>query len=256
MKLVRLSPSTITFFIASLLMFSGVHCHSKLQTILGTYKNVCYTGIMTAPRSNLNYIDLNVVILPDKDLSLKLIQWSQRLSSKLQTNYVLDTTNYLPHLSLYSARYPVKNKQLIEEAAADIAHNLHSFNISLSGFSFFSGYVFYDAQQTSELIELHETMVDRLNPLREGLISDNQKQLTGLSLDQKKAIQEYGYVSVKKLYMPHISITSLGNPSKGDLVKEILLGEVNSFSVKTLAISRFANYGTFPPPLKTYFINK
>lgn len=101
---------------------------------------------------------------------------------------------------------------------------------------------------------MHEEVVDKLNPLREGLISDNQKGLMGLTVEQKKAIETYGYVSVKNLYMPHISITHLAEPDEYVLVKQKLPNEVNSISADTIAISYFAEYGTFPKPLKVYKI--
>lgn len=114
---------------------------------------------------------------------------------------------------------------------------------------------FYNVEKNSELIQLHETVVDNLNPLREGFISDNQKQLTGLSQDQRNAIKEYGYVSVKKLYTPHISITHLTKQENSQTIEKTLPEEVNIFSVKILALSRFADYGTFPRPSRTYPAN-
>lgn len=199
-----------------------------------------------------DFIDLNVVILPNTDLSLKMIQWSRLISTRHKTNYILDQKKYFPHLSLYSARYPFKNKQAVENAVKQIAMETGKFEIKLEGFSCFSGYFFYDAKKNKELVALHERIVDTLNSLREGLISDNQRQLKGLSHDHERAIQEYGYLSVKKLYMPHISLTHLVYPLKFDQAKGILPKEINLFTTDTIAISHFAEYGTFPRPIVKY----
>jgi 2'-5' RNA ligase len=202
------------------------------------------------------YIDFNVAILPDKDLSSKLISWSKTLASNFETDYILNTINHFPHLSLYSARYPIKNKQAIEDAINKICHDLHPFSVTLKSLSLFSGFLFYDLEKDKKLIELHEKIVDELNPLREGLISDNQKQLVGLSSEQKNAIKKYGYVSVKNLYMPHISLTHLKDSTDQNAAKNILPKEINFFSVDTIVIAPFAKFGTLPKPLKIFSIEK
>ena len=207
-----------------------------------------------ASPDNINFIDLNIAILPSEELSVKLIKWSGSISKRCKVDYSLNSVNYLPHLSLYSARYPLKNKKLVEDRVDTIVKNIHSFEITLCGFSFFSGYLFYNADKSGELSSLHETIVDTLNPLREGLISDAQKQLYGLSPMQKEAIENYGYVSVKELYMPHVSITHTGDVAQENLVKSIFPNERNSFLIKAIAISLAAEYGTFPTPIKTFFL--
>ena len=90
---------------------------------------------MEAPTQKKEYIDLNVALLPDKNLSLKLIEWSKLVSSRYKTNYILDMDKHLPHLSLYSARYPLKNRFAVEEVVLKLSKNIKSFNIFLKGFS-------------------------------------------------------------------------------------------------------------------------
>lgn len=83
-----------------------------------------------------DYIDLNVVILPNKELSLKLIQWSSFIASQFETDYVLDRSTRLPHLSLYSARYPLKNKAFVDNSVKTIVSSTARFNITMEGFLF------------------------------------------------------------------------------------------------------------------------
>ncbi|MCL4377288.1 MAG: hypothetical protein M1409_02720 [Actinobacteria bacterium] len=75
-----------------------------------------------------NYIDLNVVILPNKEISTKLIKWSKFIASKFKSDYILDTKKHLPHLSLYSARYPLKNRRLLVKAVNDIVKSVKLFS--------------------------------------------------------------------------------------------------------------------------------
>lgn len=204
--------------------------------------------------SRIEYLDLNIALLPDLKTSQKLIEWSQIITRKYPSDYVLDDY-HLPHLSLYSARYPAKNQDLITQNIDQLCQQISSFPITLPSFSLFSGFLFYDAVKEKHLLDLHEMVVDKLNLLREGLISDNQKQQYGLSPEQQQAIKDYGYVSVKKLYMPHISLTHLQNPpQENTLVFNSLPQEQNTFFVRKLVIAPYGDFGTLSRPLKTYLI--
>lgn len=195
-------------------------------------------------------IDLNIVILPDESVSQTLIKWSEQIASQFSTAYTLNRIDKLPHFSLYSARYPIKNQDAIEKQVRTIAAMTNSFPITLSGFSVFSGYLFYDAKKNKALMNLHNQIVDALNPLREGLITDNQRQLTGLSTEQQRAIEKFGYVSVGKLYMPHISITKMIDSHEARQALALLPNMELTFKATKVAIAFVGAYGTCPQPLK------
>lgn len=201
-------------------------------------------------------IDLNVIILPDDTTTKRLARWSKTVARKHKTFYTLDTNNHLPHLSLYSARYPVKNKNAVQSILQHITKEQKTFFIELSSFSVFSNYLFYNALTNAALQQLHECIVEKLNPLREGLISDTTRALTGLSPEQKEMILAYGYVSVKKLYMPHISITRFKEQVTLETMKMLLPDEKTVFRAEKLAISLFAVHGTCPQPLTQFYLNE
>lgn len=196
--------------------------------------------------------DLNVVILPDEKTSHAIIAWSELIASCFPTAYTLNGRDILPHLSLYAARYPDRNQDAIEKIVDDLVAHCEAFNVTLSGFSVFSGYIFYDAVLHKKLKALHEAIVDALNPLREGQVSDNQRQQTGLTVEQQRAIEKYGYVSVKNLYMPHISITRMVHEKDANVAISLLPTEQMVFKVQTIAIASYAAYGTCPQPLRTF----
>lgn len=190
--------------------------------------------------------DLNVVILPDTETRDRLVSWSNTLADTFPTLYRLNSTDKLPHFSLYSAQYPAKNIPTITEQLSQIAQESGEMEAEFDGFSIFSGYVFYDALKTDPIMTLHERVVDSLNPLREGQISDVQRSLTGLTAAQQQAIDEYGYVSVKDLYMPHISITKLPNDELAREAIAVLPHEKLSFRVGSIALAPFAPLGLCP----------
>ena len=195
--------------------------------------------------------ELNIVLLPDDATSQTLVTWSERVAHRYPTVFKLNQTDKLPHLSLYSAKYPSENQDQIEEQVRTIAASTSPVDIILQGFSIFSGFLFYDALKSDKLLKLHEQLVSALNPLREGLISDTQRQLTNLTDEQQKAIEIYGYVSVGRLYMPHVTVTKMVNPQVAKQAIALLPKETHIFQAKEIAIAPFASHGTCPKPLLT-----
>ncbi len=205
-------------------------------------------------KENEPTVDLNVVILPDERTTGVLLDWSERIASRFPTAYVLDRTNTLPHLSIYSAQYPARNQMGIEGAVGRIAQDRKPFDVQLSGFSAFSGFVFYDAVKDAAMNNIHESLVEGLNPLREGHISKTQRQLTNLSEAQKEAIEDYGYVGVKELYKPHISVTKMLDPQQTDEAIALLPRQDLIFSVRQIAIAPVADYGTCLEPTNKFIL--
>src|SRR5436190_13851604 len=109
-------------------------------------------------------VDLNVVVFPDRTVSRRLIEWSLLLAECYKTSYVLNTEECLPHLSLYSARYPLVNVEGVADIVQRLAKSRKIFDLTLLGFSVFAGYIFYNALPNATLQGLHEQLVDQLNP--------------------------------------------------------------------------------------------
>ena len=147
--------------------------------------------------------DFNVVIWPDEKTSHAVIAWSELIASRFPTAYTLNSRDMLPHLSICAARYPDRNQDAVEKIVDDLTAHCEAFDVALSGFSVFSEYIFYDAILHEKLKAFHEAIVDALNLLREGQVRDNQRQQTGLTVEQQRAIEKYGYMSVKDhTYLP------------------------------------------------------
>ncbi len=196
--------------------------------------------------------DLNVVILPDEEVNRTLIEWSDQVSSRYPSNFRLNTDNRLPHLSLYSARYPVRNQEELLSKVGRVANATDAFDVTLTGFTAISGYLFYDVEMNGSLKGLHENVVDSLNALREGQITDIQSRLTGLSPEQERARAEYGYISAKKLYAPHFTVTHFPNPEHAVQAKAMLPDRSLSMRVRQLGVAPFGDYGTCPQPLRRF----
>lgn len=196
-------------------------------------------------------IDLNVILLPDENTTQRLIGLSEQVANQVQVKYKLDGKYRPPHLSLYSAAYPLHNLTRISLVLEQLSALAKGVEVELRGYSVFSGYLFYDALRSRRLMELHESVVDALNPLREGLISEDQKRLLGLTKKQEDAILKYGYVSVKDTFIPHVTLARLSDPNQAEQATNFLPGGL-TFTPKSLSLVPFDLEDRLKKPVATY----
>lgn len=188
---------------------------------------------------------LNIVILPDKKIKNLAIQFSKKLADKFPVEFILAKNDYLPHITLYQAEFPEKNIEKIKLTIKDICKKNFSFKINLLGFSNFEKFIFWNIK--SGLInKLHQQVVGKLNPLRQGLIMNNLLSVNkNLYTGVKEDIKKYGSLLIGKNYLPHLTITCLRNKS---YIKKALqeLKNNNSlvFTVNKIHIGLLDKFGT------------
>lgn len=196
-------------------------------------------------------IDLNIVILPDEKVSLEAVRLSQRLSEEFNSFFTLDAA-HIPHLSLYPARYPQKNRGALSAGLEKLASEAKRFPITLSGYSFFANFIYWNALVDDAYRRLHEQVVDTFNPLREGQITDVVRGIEFSDPEQLKNVEEFGNPLVKKLFSPHITLARLVEPSEVELALQSLSDVELKFEVSEIAIGPFAEHGTFPKALEVF----
>ncbi|MEK6951382.1 MAG: 2'-5' RNA ligase family protein [Nanoarchaeota archaeon] len=204
-------------------------------------------------------IDLNVVLFPDEKTRQTVIEWSNDLSQKFDTYFVLDGINFNPHITLYQARYPVKNQEEIMKRIESFVKKTHPFTVTMKGFSHhwgFRGFIFADVEVAPQLRTIHDSVVDSLNELREGEIASTVKALTDLTKEQKDAVDKYGYIFAKDTFtLPHITLTRLKDPKQADkALRSLEALSPFSFFARTIAIAPTSEHGTCPQPIKTFYI--
>lgn len=207
-------------------------------------------------REKLPTADLNVVLLPDAATTDRLISLSELLAKDFPTVFTLDRTAHLPHLSLYSARYPLRNQGRVEEAIRNIAGTLNGVDVKLEGYSEFLGFVFFDAVKDEGIQGLHDRVFSALNDLREGQVSDVSRSLRGLSPRLRANIRRGGYIFIGEDYIPHVTLGYLQDRELARRAIETLPNEPIQFSPGAIAIAPFAPYGACPKPLFTFPIGK
>ncbi|MBI3985211.1 MAG: 2'-5' RNA ligase family protein [Candidatus Levybacteria bacterium] len=201
-------------------------------------------------------VDLNVVLLPDEVTTDKLIALSTLLGKHFPTAFTLDREFHLPHLSLYPARYPLRNQDKVEETVRNIAGSLEGMDVILEGYSEFSGFLFFNVVKDRAIQNLHDTVFAALNEQREGHVSDVVARLRGLSPRLKANVRRWGQIFVGEDYTPHVTLGYLQDRKLAREAIEILPQEPIQFSPSAIALAPFAPYGTCPKPLFTFPVGR
>ncbi len=201
-------------------------------------------------------VDLNVVLLPDSKTTDELIALSESLGRQFPTVFTLDTKDHLPHLSLYPARYPLRNQGRVEEEIKTIAGSLQGMDVALERYSEFSGFVFFNVLKDRALQDLHDTVFAVLNDLREGQVSDVVVKLRGLTPQLRANVKRGGQVFIGEDYDPHITLGYIQDRELARHAITTLLKRPIQFIPSAIAIAPFAPYGACPKPLFTFPIGR
>ena len=198
-------------------------------------------------------IALNIIYLPDEQTRNKAIELSQKLATELFTEFVLNPQNPLPHITIYQALFPTKNLEKIKEFIKDLSSDIKAFEIEMNGFwvNVVRGFVWWNCVKIDQLVKIHLETLEKLNPLREGLVSEGLKTYPGTD-DDKNDIENYGSLLVGKRYTPHITITGLKNADNDKKVLEILGNQTNSFRAKSISIGYLGNHGTVTEIIESF----
>ncbi len=189
----------------------------------------------------------NIVFFPSAAIEQQVIEWSQRVSIHFKTKFVLDGHMYHPHITLYQAHYPMYNLEKVQKSLAKIAKKISPFEIEMQNFSVLSGFIFYDAIKSLKVSSLHLTLLDTLNPLREGILTDADKQiLTDPRVPEqiKRNIQQYAYAFAKESYIPHMSVARLVDYQEADEAKKLLHTKAMKFTAHELLLTNVGDDGT------------
>ena len=191
--------------------------------------------------------DLNVILLPDKETSLKAIELSNRSNHLGQTRYLLDGKHNHPHVTLYQSAFPTRNFDKINQSLVAVALQTKPIQIELNKFSSLLEFLFWDAVKSPQLLTLHQVVLQVLNPLRDGLLlpeDEARLELPSVSEAMKASIRLYGYPVAGDLYPPHITITRFNTITEAQNAVSHLPPEPIIFTVSTIALANRGQNGT------------
>lgn len=189
-------------------------------------------------------LELNVVLMPDNGVRDVAIDISRKLSENFQTNFVLNATNKLPHITIYQAGFPGKNLDQISAYLKTVASRMSPFEVILGKFSRWNNYIFWDMEVTNEFMHLNKSVVYQLNSLREGVIL---KYLQGgkWNMSETYSIQNYGNLLPGKDYTPHITICSLKDDREAERALQETRPKIAKFIATKMFLGPRGQHGTF-----------
>jgi 2'-5' RNA ligase len=197
----------------------------------------------------------NIVLLPPPNIAQQAMNWSRQISRTDTTDFVLDGKKFYPHITVYQAAYPQKNISLVESRLAELVKHMHPFQVHAENFSTIVGFVSLDFIKTKELVLLHEHIVDRCNPLREGeIIPAEAKNLLSPLVPEyiKHSIRTYGSALDMEVFAPHITLTRLQQFDLAKNAESHLKFQTISFEVHSLWIANIGIDGTVNELLKEF----
>lgn len=216
-------------------------------------------------------LEINIALLPELRLANNFIKASLGIASRHDAIVRLGVTDaklsLVPHLTLYQAALPIKKILTLDKELAIIAHNERQHNLASIGLSYNDkeGSVEDRKEVTDSLVDLQESVISRVNPLRDGLLvehdpaGNNVADLLHASGQLGENIRNTGYGEVGDprtggLFRPHDTLNWLSPNTQIDIAYEQSFLSIADMSGSYNAIGLFAMgpYGTCSQLLQRY----
>src|SRR3989344_2573680 len=181
---------------------------------------------------------LNIAIIPSKEVKKEAIELSQEIAADFPVQFVLNNSNFLPHITLYQAHFPNADIDSLNNSLLQLVRTLQPVTIHLTIFAVrFGTFLFWNCEKTKELQEFHEKVVTIANPFRNGLILPHLSSLTDITMEDKNDIEQFGALLIGPRYYPHITITRLQDSMDGEkALQKIGASKQITFTVDTVVV--------------------
>jgi len=194
------------------------------NTPMPTAPENAYSGFVATRIASL---PCDIVILPADDLAHKAISLSEQLAQHGTLFTLKDGARY-PHASLYMTQLKVADLEKVKALLAAIAASTPQLDITATRYDQAEGYIDVEYARTEALAHLQMTVVEAINPIRDGMYAATGKA--------RESLEKYGYRGVGELFRPHLTLTRFVG---GRSIDANTLPEPNEFS------GRFVRLGLF-----------
>ena len=199
----------------------------------------------------------NIVISFDEKLTSQLIKYSQEINKLIPSKVVLNKTDQLPHMSIYSTNFPEYNLREVNKRLTDFVKSQKPFKVTFSSKVVDMKTIFINADPNKKLQNLHNILVDQLNDLREGLYDEKELGFIGDHKERRISLVKYGMWAAKELYVPHISISRPKDSTQCKRALDLLPNNILFRSeVKRVSLVERGHDGTCKRVIQTYLFNK
>ncbi|UCD04485.1 MAG: 2'-5' RNA ligase family protein [Candidatus Woesearchaeota archaeon] len=188
------------------------------------------------------YVRLNVVFKPPK----KAIEEAIKLSKENEVFFILDGLKFHPHMTIYSPEYPRSNVDKVLESVEEIVKNISPITFKFNKVSGGQGFVSVKFDNSPTIKRIHEEIVEKLNPLREGRIREKYGADYHMNFNEEQIenIKKYGYPDAMNRYSPHLSIIRLEDGSLVEEVSKKINWSIAQFTVDKIAVYEMGEHGT------------
>lgn len=156
------------------------------------------------------FVTYRIIFVPDIQLSERTVKLARKIVKNKKIYFVINKEKYYPHLTVYKAEFPLKNRKAIFEGLKEFSKYQKPFVLNFNGFYSEWGWLGIDFKKTREVYDAHKRILELMNPLREGHIREkffNELKTNKYSVAQKKNVVKYGYPLVLSEYHPHLTLT-------------------------------------------------
>lgn len=189
---------------------------------------------------------LNIAILPSDEVTAQTIAMSKKIANEIGSRFILDSSSFLPHITVYQAQYPIGNMNKLEGIAKTLSLDQKLFEIKLKAITVsHETFLFWNCEKSLILQNLQKKAVELANPLRDGLIPASLADVTGLSEGDRYDVKHFGALLIGSRYEPHITITRLNKKEDAEKAIKVLSGSRKlSFKPKGLILGYLGEHGT------------
>ncbi|HEX7041984.1 MAG TPA: 2'-5' RNA ligase family protein [Patescibacteria group bacterium] len=187
----------------------------------------------------------NIVILFDDALTQEFINLSEKINKKVPSDIVLNKADMHPHATLYTTNFPEENEKKVIDKLQEITAHLNPFSMTFSKPVVDMLGVWINADIIPELQQVHEIIVDGLNPFREGLYDEGELKAIGDNKKRQESLVKYGMWAAKELYIPHVTLSRPKDSSRLEEAMALLPQKTNyQANITEIAYVERGRFGT------------
>lgn len=180
-------------------------------------------------------IPCDIVILPSDELANRAVAMSADLQ-KFNSLFQLSPTGPFPHASLYMTQLKVDDLEKAKEILASIAANTSLLDLTATRYDQAEGYIDADYARIDLLNQLQMTVVEAINPIRDGLRENDKARLLTTTGKVRENLEKYGYRGVGELFRPHMTFTRFAD---GQAIDTSVLPRPSEFSGQFIKLGLF-----------------
>lgn len=184
----------------------------------------------------------DVVLLPNSDISQKALGLSLDLE-KHGTYFTLNDKDHFPHLSLYMLQLDDAGLSKALDLLSGLADVSRSINATADHYHYSHDYLDVEYVKTAELNDLQENIIEKLNPIRDGLRERDKERLATTTGKERDNILKYGYRSVGNQFAPHLTFTRF-KTNQSEVIETLPPPDTFSGTFSSLGIFRMGDHGT------------